>query len=178
MRSSYRKRSCFQKLVNPIYASVCTRKYVLFQVFASWYYAICPEIRKNKSRRLARPLPSSPLSHFCFVVASSRFSAVMAKDRQTDRARERNGCVAKLNFLLFVVLMRLGCHGKCKKMPEKNQKKIENFKKVKYHTIGRNNRVIFYLSRYDERSRDYQSCCCCYRCDIFLKFPFFGRFLK
>ena len=39
----------------------------------------------------------------------------------------------------------------------------------------------FYLRRYDERSRDYQSCyscdcCCC--CNIFPTFSFFGRFLK
>ena len=34
--------------------------------------------------------------------------------------------------------------------------------------------VHFYLRRYDERSRDYQSCCS----DIFLTFSFFGRFLK
>ena len=33
----------------------------------------------------------------------------------------------------------------------------------------------FNLRRYDERSRDYQSCCCR---DIFLTFSFFGRFLK
>ena len=32
----------------------------------------------------------------------------------------------------------------------------------------------FYLHWYDERSRDYQSCCC----DIFLTFSFLGRFLK
>ena len=35
-------------------------------------------------------------------------------------------------------------------------------------------RFVFYLRRYDERSRDYQSCCC----NIFLTFSFLGRFLK
>ena len=33
---------------------------------------------------------------------------------------------------------------------------------------------VYYLCRYDERSRDYQSCCC----NIFLTFSFFGRGLK
>ena len=32
---------------------------------------------------------------------------------------------------------------------------------------------FFYLRRYDERSKNYQRCCCC---DIFLTFSFFGRF--
>ena len=31
----------------------------------------------------------------------------------------------------------------------------------------------FYVRRYDERSRDFQSCCCC---DIFLKFSFLTDF--
>ena len=38
----------------------------------------------------------------------------------------------------------------------------------------------FYLRRYEERPKDYRSCCYCCRCrcDIFLIFSFFGNFFK
>ena len=57
-----------------------------------------------------------------------------------------------------------------------------------YHAIlrfqGKRNYMklfsCFYLRRYDESPRDYQSCCCCSCCcyfDTFMTFSFFGRML-